>query len=243
MTNQNTALREPEREPERLRPHSVTTKTEPLDTISTNSIKQTTSTITSSSSTSSRLDTERCSPSSPSSTRLQSHSPTTPLALYQRKNNRDHQLNETQVSPNNEQNYIGKEERPSTPDDDTMSNDVGEKLSNFSLHPKHLYSKENINLTGLNMTLNSNIHTATAPPLVPPLLSNISSHPTDLRPSSRGGPSTSSTPSLVNSGGNSSRDLTSGSGLPSPMSEPIPGPSGMGPVQQVPLVSFHIFFY
>lgn len=88
---------------------------------------------------------------------------------------------------------------------------------------------------------------------------------TDLRPSSRdsgrggGTPvACSSTTTATNSGGNgnalggldrssprsqrdrSERSAFGSGGIPSPLSEPIAGPSGMGPVQQVPLVSWKL---
>lgn len=77
------------------------------------------------------------------------------------------------------------------------------------------------------MTLNSTSKPSTI------VIPSISSSSVDLRPSSRGG--------LNNSSGIG----CSSSGLLSPMTEPVAGPSGMGPVQQVPLVSFfflYIFF-
>lgn len=91
------------------------------------------------------------------------------------------------------------------------------------------------------MSLNA-IHSA-PPSTVIPQISTVSSLTSDLRPSSRGGGSSGSggngghSSITFGNNGNNGRDIgASGSGLPSPMSEPIPGPSGMGPVQQVPLV-------
>lgn len=99
------------------------------------------------------------------------------------------------------------------------------------------------------MSLNA-IHSA-PPSTVIPQISTVSSLTSDLRPSSRGGGGGSSgggcgggsgnsaghSSITFGNNGNNGRDIgASGSGLPSPMSEPIPGPSGMGPVQQVPLV-------
>lgn len=78
------------------------------------------------------------------------------------------------------------------------------------------------------MSLNSTLKPSTI------VIPSISSSSADLRPSSRGG--------LNNSTGIGS----SSSGLLSPMTEPVAGPSGMGPVQQVPLVSFYfilLFFF
>lgn len=64
----------------------------------------------------------------------------------------------------------------------------------------------------------------------------------DLRPASRG-VHTSCISSFGNNGNNC--DMAGGSGLTSPLSEPIPGPSGcsMGPVQDVPLVKYNSFFF
>lgn len=285
MTNQNTALREPEREPERLRPHSIPSKSESLENAASTIKSSVTTTTTTSSSLSlqMRLDNERNSPTSPP--RLQTpHSPTTPLALYQKKltnRDREHHSHEssgatatsTRISPHhNDSPFIPKEERASSPDDDGMSNDVGE-LDFFSYFYFHSVTNSTSNrkmflflnsgnshlrFLGLNMSLNA-IHSA-PPSTVIPQISTVSSLTSDLRPSSRGGGggigsggggvggtggngagSSSVGHSSITFGnnGNNGRDIgTGGSGLPSPMSEPIPGPSGMGPVQQVPLVCF-----
>lgn len=113
MTNQSTALRETEREPDRLRPHSAP-KSEVID-----------STLLSGKT---RLEqTERCSPSSPTRLQQSSSSPT-PLALYQRKI-REHN-NEVLLHTINDDGMITKDERPNSPDDDGMSlhsTDIGKK--------------------------------------------------------------------------------------------------------------------
>lgn len=160
---------------------------------------------------------------------------------------------------------IGKEERPSSPDDDDddddddgMSNDVGETLTKFTLQRKLLYLNDNYDhLTGLNMALNpsstSSSHNINAPhqSVIPPISSNLSSssHTTDLRPSSRGGSnvsgngggqqSSSVTSTLVRNVSSRELDIDLKS---SPMSEPVAGPSGMGPVQIYPLVNSNFFF-
>lgn len=150
MTNQSTALREPEREPERLRPHSIPTKPEPIENAASTIKSSITTTSLSSLTLPTRLDNERNSPTSPP--RLQTpHSPTTPLALFQKKltnRDREHHSHEsniaaasaasaasTRISPHNDSPFIPKEERASSPDDDGMSNDVGEQLNQlfFSL--------------------------------------------------------------------------------------------------------------
>lgn len=105
MTNQSTALRETEREPDRLRPHSAP-KSEVID-----------STLLSGKT---RLEqTERCSPSSPTARLQQSSSSPTPLALYQRKIRE--QNNEVLLHTINDDGMITKDERPNSPDDDGMS--------------------------------------------------------------------------------------------------------------------------
>lgn len=113
-------------------------------------------------------------------------------------------------------------------------------------------------LSGLNMTINSPACLANSTTTSGGLLVNSSALVGDLRPSSRdsGGGRGGGTPVACSSttlGGNGSTPLaldrssprsqrdrnersTFGSGgIPSPLSEPIAGPSGMGPVQQVPL--------
>lgn len=115
MTNQSTALREPEREQDRLRPpthpttiNSSATKTESLDATK-------------------RLEVDR---SSPSPTRLQS--PPTSLAFYPRKNNRDYSEPPATTTNNDHASIIEDErDRPRSPEDDAMSNDVGKMLSLF----------------------------------------------------------------------------------------------------------------
>lgn len=118
MTNQSTALRDPEREPERLRPpiHSSACKTEPLDATK-------------------RLESDQC---SPSPTRLQSPSPSS-IPIYPRKSNRDYielpaSLNSDHTSTSgvtsDERIRSGKTQNEGLDDDDdedvSMLNDVGE---------------------------------------------------------------------------------------------------------------------
>lgn len=114
MTNQNTALREPEREQERLRPATNSASSRPQsDSLDATTPK--------------RIEPERC---SPSPTRLQT-SPT-PLALYHRKSNREYSAEPPEItnhdhhhhsSPDNDS--IADDCRSPTPEDDAMSNDVG----------------------------------------------------------------------------------------------------------------------
>ena len=116
MTNQSSTLREPEREQDRLRPpthpttiNSSATKTESLDATK-------------------RLEVDR---SSPSPTRLQS-SPTS-LAFYPRKNNREYSDPPATTTNNDHNKSIIEDERdrPRSPEDDAMSNDVGEFVFDF----------------------------------------------------------------------------------------------------------------
>lgn len=132
MTNQSTDSREPEREPERLRSHSIPSKSEPPEN-STSSLK---STIATTLTLPTRLDSELSSPTSPTRLQTQQHSPTTPIDLYKTSLNRDrdHHLHDsslpisaTRTSPYDEPSFVPKEERASSPDDDGMSNDVGEQ--------------------------------------------------------------------------------------------------------------------
>lgn len=104
MTNQSTALRDTEREQDRLRPptHPVC-KTEPLDATK-------------------RIEPERC---TPSPSRL--HSTPSPLSLYPRKTNRDYGDPPTVLS--NSDHTTPQDERPKTPEDDSMANDVGEFIN------------------------------------------------------------------------------------------------------------------
>lgn len=106
MTNQSTTFREPEHEPDRLRPPPPTThpasRPESLDATQ-------------------RLEPDK---KSPSPTRLQL-SPT-PLALYHRKSNREY-TDPPDITTNNQSTYNIKNEhsREPTTEDDAMSNDMG----------------------------------------------------------------------------------------------------------------------
>lgn len=111
------------------------------------------------------------------------------------------------------------------------------------------------------MTINSN-STNSIPPscqpsvLIPPVNSSSSMSP-EIRPASRGGGGGNGGGAVVNSGGGglcgnltpSSKCTTvhapTSSGLSSPnmLSEPVAGPSGMGPVQSMPLVCYPIYIH
>lgn len=121
MTNQSTALRDPEREPERLRPpiHSSACKTEPLDATK-------------------RLESDQC---SPSPTRLQSPSPSS-IPIFPRKSNRDYielpaSLNSDHTTTSgvipDERIRCGKTQSEGLDDDEdeAMLNDVGEFQMQF----------------------------------------------------------------------------------------------------------------
>ncbi|GAB0094379.1 longitudinals lacking protein, isoforms A/B/D/L [Sergentomyia squamirostris] len=244
MTNQSTAPRESEREAERLRSHSsIPLKSEHSDTIPTSPLKSTLSTLATSgggatsAAGSSRVAeqqgcTERGTPSPTSLRHHQSSSPT-PLAFYgSRRAMRDHQDRPPSMDESMEDEPLqlstqsttattttttitsqhhSAEERPTSPDDDEEDD--------------HMMQTNDV---GLNMTLNSTASTATSSVVIP--AASVSS--TEVRPASRGGHTTATCISSSNSSGG-------GGGPPSQVSpsmpEPIAGPSGMGPVQQVPL--------
>lgn len=202
MTNQSTALREPEREPDCLRPPSLSSASRPPS----DSLEATTTATTPK-----RLETDRC---TPSPTRLQL-SPT-PLALYHRKINRDY--SEPPETINNEHTGSNNDDRRSqSPDeDDAMSNDVG-----------------------INMTIHSNSTNSIPPPALPtssvltnPVNSTVSVTP-EIRPASRGTNAGGIT--TVTSCATILAPSSSGLSSPSISSEPVAGPSGLGPVQSVPL--------
>lgn len=255
MTNQSTALREPEREPDRLRPHSQS-KPSPCETpleagsaiasgSSLSGAVQTSSSCLSLNPPSSNLkrDGERCSPSPPK--RLQQASPA-PLDLYQRKcpsrSNRD--LLEISSRTPTQDEQPSPDNRPNSTEDDAMSNEVGINMSMSA-------SCSSAAIAGSSGSVQS---TSAQSVVVPPTnLSSSSSIPTDLmRPSSRsggggggegggGGGGRSGGGAGGSSGGHSSTlTHTTTSSISSPIisSEPVAGPSGLGPVQSVPLVSF-----
>uniref|UniRef100_A0A6B2EC09 Putative homeobox transcription factor sip1 n=1 Tax=Phlebotomus kandelakii TaxID=1109342 RepID=A0A6B2EC09_9DIPT len=240
MTNQSTAPRESERDAERLRSHSsIPLKSEHSDTIPTSPLKSTLSTLATSGggsggtgSCSSRLAEQSGERGTPSPTTLRHHqsSSPTPLALYgSRRVPRDHPDRPPSMEVTMEDEPLRlstqsttattttttvtchpSEDRPTSPDDDDDDD--------------HMMQSNDV---GLNMTLNSTA-SATSSIVIP--AASVSS--SDVRPASRGGHTTATCISSSNSSGG-------GGGPPSQvspsMSEPIAGPSGMGPVQQVPL--------
>lgn len=119
MTNQNPALRDPEREPDRLRPpiHLSSCKTEPLDATK-------------------RLESEQC---SQSPTRLHSSSPSS-LPIYARKSNRgdyieipaslnsDHTTTSGVNSDERIRGGVNQSDAPDDDEDDAMMSDTGKLL-------------------------------------------------------------------------------------------------------------------
>ncbi|XP_037920973.1 broad-complex core protein isoforms 1/2/3/4/5 isoform X2 [Hermetia illucens] len=258
MTNQNSALREPEREPDRLRPHSqpkpsscgetpieVSGQSTPTPTPQSSSNSSSTVTAINATSLSLKREGEACSPSSPK--RLQS-SPT-PLDLYQRKcpsrSNRDRDRDREPIDPSSmiEDRSPSPCDRPnSIEEDDPMSNDV--IGINMSMNPMLSVAG---NTSGSVGGSGNSVQSIQQSVVVPPV--NSSSSSVDLmRPSSRGGSggagTSGSSVSGSGGGGGSNVTLTStvthtatSSGLSSPIisTEPVAGPSGLGPVQSVPL--------
>ncbi|XP_059617433.1 uncharacterized protein LOC132262249 isoform X1 [Phlebotomus argentipes] len=236
MTNQSTAPRESERDADRLRSHSsIPLKSEHSDTIPTSPLKTTLSTLATSggvSGSSSREQQGSGERGTPSPTALRHHlsSSPTPLALYgSRRAPRDHPdrppsmevtmedeplrlstQSTTATTTTTTVTCLPAEERPTSPDDDDEDD--------------HMMQSNDV---GLNMTLNSTVPATSS--IVIPAASLSSS---EVRPASRGGHTTATCISSSNSSGG-------GVGPPSQVSpsmpEPIAGPSGMGPVQQVPL--------
>ena len=238
MTNQNTALKEQERDSERVRLHTPTT---PSTSAPSSSVKNE---ILELSNKQQRLDNDNFSPSPPS--RVPSSPGSSLSALYQKKQTTSGSASATTTSvigsishqidsiikeePNFSDHRTHHQRNESMEDDDDddenvqMKNEVGELLNDDCL--QMIYDALNdllfITQTGLNMTLNSTL-----------LQNSISS-------SNMMSTSVNSTTSLsdIQSSRYTSNLLgNSSSGTRhSPLTSDMPGPSGIGPVQHAPLV-------
>ena len=229
MTNQNTALKEQERDSERVRLHTPTTPTAPSSSVKNEILEL--------SNKQQRLENDNFSPSPPS--RIPSSPGSSLSALYQKKLTTSASASATTTSITGSSHHIDsiiKEEptfndhrthhqrNESMEDDDDddenvqMKNEVGELLINC----KVIYGCKDYIISGLNMTLN------------PSLLQNSISSSNMMSTSVN---STTSLSDIQSSRFTSSLLGNSSSGTRhSPLAD-MPGPSGMGPVQHAPLVS------
>lgn len=223
MTNQNTALNEPERETERLRLHT------PNAAATSSSLKSELEYQNKQ-----RAENENC---SPSPTRLPSSPGTSLSALYQRKltsgGTTTSTTTTTSASGSHLIDSLIKEEsslnehhmrshhRPSSrmeDDDDDDEDDMRSKnneVGEFNQINPNFKDDPNVCvfLAGLNMTMNSNTSSI-----------NSSSAPSELS-----NPSLRYSTSILGNTGSGNRN--------SPSSDALAGPSGIGPMQNVPLVS------